>query len=268
MVACAAPALAVPALAAQEGAGLRVVMLGTGTPNPDPERSGPAVLVLVGGTAYLVDAGPGVVRRAAQAARGGEPAAAPGRIGTAFLTHLHSDHTVGLPDLIHTGRIDGRTAPLEVYGPPGTSAMVGHLTAAFAADIDSRERGLEPPKGDWWRARGHDIGPGVVHRDSAVVVRAFAVPHANWPLALGYRFEAGGRSIVISGDARPSEAVVAACGGCDVLVHEVYSAERWRTRPVEWQRYHADAHTSTVELAAACWVYWRFRWMLMLFTIA
>jgi ribonuclease BN (tRNA processing enzyme) len=81
-------------------------------------------------------------------------------------------------------------------------------------------------------------------------VKAFAVPHANWKHAFGYRFEARDRVVVLSGDTRASDAVVRACDGCDVLVHEVYSAERWKSRPPEWQRYHRDAHTSTAELAA------------------
>ena len=84
---------------------------------------------------------------------------------------------------------------------------------------------------------------------SVVTVTAFAVPHANWKHSFGYRFQAGDRVVVISGDTRPSEAVVRACGGCDVLVHEVYSAEKFASRPADWKRYHADAHTSTTELA-------------------
>ena len=96
----------------------------------------------------------------------------------------------------------------------------------------------------------HEVEPGVVYRDSNVVVRAFAVPHGDWQVAYGYRFDGGGRSIVVSGDTRASDAVVRACNGCDVLVHEVYSAERFVRRPPEWQRYHAAAHTSTTELAA------------------
>jgi ribonuclease BN (tRNA processing enzyme) len=91
---------------------------------------------------------------------------------------------------------------------------------------------------------------GQVYRDSSVTVTAIPVHHDGWETAFGYRFETPGRVIVISGDTRPVDAIVEACRGCDVLVHEVYSAERFKTRSPEWQRYHADAHTSTVELAA------------------
>ena len=235
-------------LRAQPGA--QVVILGTGTPNPDPDRSGPAVAVVVNGTAYLVDAGAGVMRRAEAARRAGTEALQAGRINVVFLTHLHSDHTIGLPDVIHTGWINDRKGPLALFGPPGTVELARHLTEAYAADIANRRGGLQPHTEDGWRVDARDIRGGEVYRDSNVVVSAFAVPHDGWAVSLAYRFVTRDRVIVISGDTRPSEAIVQACDGCDVLVHEVYSLEKFATRPVEWQRYHADAHTSTEELAA------------------
>jgi ribonuclease BN (tRNA processing enzyme) len=232
-------------------AALRVVMLGTGTPNADPERSGPSVAVIAGGRAYLVDCGPGVVRRAAAAAaRHHLPALSAERLGIVFITHLHSDHTLGLPDLMLTPWVLERRKPLEVYGPPGVAAMTRHLLEAYSEDIQMRQEGLEPDKHDGWKVNAHEIKAGLVYRDSNVTVKAFAVPHANWKHAFGYRFESNGEVVVISGDTRPSDAVVRACDGCDVLVHEVYSAEKFKARPADWQRYHADAHTSTAELAA------------------
>jgi ribonuclease BN (tRNA processing enzyme) len=236
--------------AARDTSATEVVMLGTGTPNADPDRSGPCVAVVAGGRAYLVDAGPGLVRRAAAAARNGIAALAPERLGIVFLTHLHSDHTVGLPDLMLTPWVLERREPLEVYGPPGVRNMTSHLLAAYAEDIRIRNEGLEPDKTDGWQVHAHEIEPGLVYQDSNLKVTAFAVPHANWPHAFGYRFETADRVIVISGDTRPSDAVVEACRGCDILVHEVYSADRFVTRPPDWQRYHADAHTSTTELAS------------------
>jgi ribonuclease BN (tRNA processing enzyme) len=128
--------------------------------------------------------------------------------------------------------------------------MAEHIVAAWSEDIRIRDQGLEPDKSEGWRIDPHEVRSGVVYRDSNVVVRAVAVPHANWKYAFAYRFDTADRSIVVSGDTRPSDSLVVACDGCDVLVHEVYSAARFRTRPVEWQRYHADAHTSTIELAA------------------
>jgi ribonuclease BN (tRNA processing enzyme) len=229
-------------------------MLGTGTPNPDPERSGPAVAVVTGGRAYLVDAGPGIVRRAAAAAQRGIPELAADRLSIVFVTHLHSDHTVGLPDLMLTPWVLERRVPLEVYGPPGIQAMTDHLLAAYAEDIRIRLEGLEPDKHDGYRVNAHEIVAGEVYRDSNVTVTAFEVPHANWTHAFGYRFDARDRVIVISGDTRPSEAVARACSGCDVLVHEVYSVKGFKSRPKEWQRYHADAHTSSEQLAGiATW---------------
>lgn len=228
----------------------RVVVLGTGTPNADPERSGPAVAVVVNGTAYLVDAGPGVMRRAEEARLAGVAALAPDRLGVVFLTHLHSDHTVGLPDVIHTGWVAERARPLRLFGPPGTRDMATHLTEAWRQDIEARTRGLQPHTADGWRVDATDITAGIVYQDSNVTVTAIAVPHSNLPASFGFLFETRDKRIVISGDTRPSEAIVRACNGCDVLVHEVYSLGKFRGRPADWQAYHADAHTSTADVAA------------------
>jgi ribonuclease BN (tRNA processing enzyme) len=228
----------------------QVVMLGTGTPNADPDRSGPSVAIVVRNRAYLVDCGPGVVRRAAAAYRNGIAALAPEKLDIVFITHLHSDHTTGLPDLLLTPWVLERSVPLEVYGPAGTRTMTDHVLAAWAEDIRMRNEGLEPDKSDGWQVHTHEVVEGPVYQDSSVKVTAIAVPHANWRRAFAYRFETPDRVVVVSGDTRPSEALVKACDGCDILVHEVYSAERFATRSPEWRRYHADAHTSTTELAA------------------
>jgi len=242
-------------LALSAGAALaqdtKLVVLGTGTPNADPDRSGPALAVVRGTRSYLIDAGPGIVRRASAAAtRHGLSALEPPQLRTLFLTHLHSDHTVGLPDVMLSAWTLERDVPLVVYGPPGTKAMVEHLHAAYAADIRNRIDGLEPANPDGWKVTVHEIAPGLVLDDGNLRVTAFAVPHGDWEVAYGYRFDAPDRAIVVSGDTRASDAVVTACNGCDLLVHEVYSAERFKTRPPAWQRYHANAHTSTDELAA------------------
>lgn len=235
-----------------DSATARVVVLGTGTPNADPERSGPAVAVVVGGQAYLVDAGPGVVRRAAAAARDREiPALDPSQLHHVFLTHLHSDHTTGLPDLMLAPWVLDRPGPLRVFGPPGTASMVEHVLAAWKEDIHMRLFGLEPRDAnpDAYQAPVAETTGGVVYEDRNVTVTAVPVDHGSWPHALGYKFEAANRTIVISGDTRPSESLATACSGCDVLVHEVYSAEAFERREPEWQAYHADTHTSTTQLA-------------------
>ena len=229
---------------------MRVVILGTGTPNADPERSGPAVAVVAGNQAYLVDAGPGVVRRAAAAnAQHDLPGLAPERLRTVFLSHLHSDHTLGLPDVMLGNWVLDRPFPLDLYGPAGTQGMAEHIVAAWDADLKIRTGGLEPHSEPDYEAVVREIEAGVVFRDDRVTVEAFDVPHAEWPQAFGYKFTDGRRTIVISGDTRPGEALIEACNGCDVLVHEVYSAEAWHRREAVWQAYHARAHTSTIELA-------------------
>jgi ribonuclease BN (tRNA processing enzyme) len=227
----------------------KVVMLGTGTPNADPEHSGPGVAIVVNGASYIVDAGPGIVRRAAAAARQDSlTALAPANLERVFITHLHSDHTTGLPDLILTPWVLGRSKPLEVYGPPRTKRMVDLLEQAYADDIELRLTGGEPSNKTGYAAHAHDVPPGVVYRDSNVTVTAFAVTHGAWEHAYGYIFQTRDRKIVISGDTSPTDAIVAACNGCDVLVHEVYSTEKFQSRSPEWQAYHARYHTSSVKL--------------------
>jgi ribonuclease BN (tRNA processing enzyme) len=142
-----------------------------------------------------------------------------------------------------------RPVPLDVFGPAGTRDMADHLTAAYREDIAMRLYGLEPQSSRNYRAVVREIEPGLVYEDQFVKVDAIPVPHGSWPEAFGYRLRTPDRTVVISGDTRPARALAEACSGCDVLVHEVYSAERFKTRPAEWQRYHAAVHTSTVELA-------------------
>jgi ribonuclease BN (tRNA processing enzyme) len=227
----------------------RVVILGTGTPMPDPTRSGPAVAIIAGGKAYLVDAGAGVMRRAAEARRQGEAALQPQAMDIVFITHLHSDHTIGLPDVIHTGWVAERPGPLRLYGPPGIREMATHLTAAWAEDIRIRTSGVQPSTPAGWKVEATVVHPGVIYRDSNVTVTAFGVPHTNWKNAFGYRFDTKDRSIVLSGDTRKSDAVVTACHGCDILIHEVYDPEQLAKRTEPWKRYHSGSHTSATELA-------------------
>ena len=237
-----APAATLPAGTPAASTGVRVVFLGTGTPVADPDRSGPAVAVVAGGRAYLVDAGPGVVRRASAAARATGLPLLPVTLTTLFLTHLHSDHTLGYPDLIFSPAVTGRGGPLDVYGPKGTQDMTDHLLAAWKKDIDIRVNGLEHGNPNAYKVNVHEIAPGQTYKDDNVTVKAFLVKHGSWDEAFGYRFDGANRSIVISGDTSPTQAVVDACNGCDVLVHEVYCGA---TRPGS---YSAAFHTAAAEL--------------------
>jgi ribonuclease BN (tRNA processing enzyme) len=226
----------------------KIVLLGTGTPNADPERSGPSVAIVVDQTPYLIDMGPGVVRRAAAAHLAGVAGLEASNLSRVFVTHLHSDHTVGYPDVIFTPWVLGREAPLEVFGPAGIKAMTEHILAAYEQDIEERTRGLEPANVTGYEVRVHEVGPGVVYRDQRVSVEAFRVNHGDWE-AFGYKFYAPDRTIVVSGDTAPFDGQVEAYGTCDVLIHEVYSGVGLKQRRADWQTYHSSVHTSARELA-------------------
>ena len=238
----------IPAVAAAQTPRTSVIVLGSGTPIPDPERSGPAVAVVVDSVAYLFDAGSGVVRRAAAMANQGVVALQAPRISRLFLTHLHSDHTLGLNDVLFTPWIQGRKVPLDLYGPPGTARLVQGIVDGNSEDIAERLAASGGPADGAYRATVHEITPGIVYKDERITVRAFAVPHGGWKHAFGYRIDTPDRSIVISGDARAKDVVERECNGCDVLIHEVYSDAGFRTVPPVRQLYHAQAHTSASQL--------------------
>jgi ribonuclease BN (tRNA processing enzyme) len=228
----------------------RVVLLGTGNPAPDPDRSGPATAIIVKDTAYLIDFGPGVVRRAEAAALSRDiKALEPTRLRVAFVTHLHSDHTVGYPDLIFTPWTVGRRVPLEVYGPTGLKAMTEHILEAYRVDIETRTNpdGNQRTFPGGYKVNAHEIKTGAVYKDENVMVSAFATKHAME--SYGYRFDTPDRSIVISGDTNPTEATIEACHGCDVLIHEAHTPAWLATRPESFQKFAAKYHTTTLELA-------------------
>jgi ribonuclease BN (tRNA processing enzyme) len=220
----------------------QVVMLGTGTPGFDIARSGPATAVVVNGTAYLVDFGAGVMRRAQGAYEKGVTALNPPDIRFAFLTHLHQDHTTGYADLIYSPG-QWRKGPLEVYGPEGIRHMTEHLIQAYTVRRPPSRRGNPDVQ-----VNAHEITPGVVYKDDNVTVTAFPVKHYD-NIAYGYRFQTADRSIVISGDTSPAESIVENCNGCDVLIHEAYSMFTYNSLGPENQAAERRQHTSSVELA-------------------
>jgi len=229
----------------------RVVLLGTGTPIPDPDRSGPATAIVVGDSAYLVDFGPGVIRRAQAAVlQRGITQLEPGNLRVAFVTHLHSDHTVGYSDLIFTGWTSGRNVPLEVYGPSGLNSMTDHILQAYRVDIDARigPEGNQRAIADGWKVNSHEIKPGVVYKDANVTVTAFPTKHALE--SYGYRFDTPDRRIVISGDTGPSEETIKACAGCDVLIHDAQTLDLYARMPERLHAFVTKYHTTTEQLAA------------------
>jgi ribonuclease Z len=245
-----------PAAGVSPSSPSRVVLLGTGTPAATPERSGPATAIVVNDMAYLVDFGPGVVRRASAAATSrGITALQPTRLQIAFVTHLHSDHTVGFADLIFSPWTLGRRVPLEVYGPSGLREMTTHLLAAYRMDIETRTNadGNQRTFPDGSKVNAHEIAAGVVFKDKNVTVTAFATRHAME--SYGYRFDTPDRSIVISGDTNPAQTTIDACRGCDVLIHEVHTSAWLAARPEAggappgtFRRFSEKYHTTTEQL--------------------
>lgn len=231
----------------------KVIMLGSGNPNPSPSQSGCSVAIIVNDTPYIVDFGPGLIRQAAAMSpqyRGKIKGLDVKNIKHAFLTHLHSDHTTGYPDLILTPWVMGRNEPLEVYGPEGINDMTSHILKAYEEDIRYRLYGSEPANNQGWRVNSHEFTKeGVIYEDENIKVEAFPVPHGTWPNAWGFRFTTPDKIIVISGDSSPSEKIIEYASGADILIHEVYYKKAFDTKTEFWKNYHAQNHTSTIELA-------------------
>ena len=230
---------------AASGQNLRVTLLGTGSPQPRMDRFGPSILVEAGEKKLIFVCGRGVTQRIEQIRI---PFT---EIDALFLTHLHSDHIVGIPDLWLTGWARGRKIPLQVWGPAGTKEMMFHLKEAFQFDIQIRQLDDRLP------ARGvdvlaKDIEQGVVYENAGIKVTAFAVDHGQVKPALGYRIDFAGHSVVLSGDTRYSENLLHFSQGTDVLIHEVIDPEAFRAEnpSVSEERFRVIAgHHTTAEQA-------------------
>lgn len=243
----AVPPAAAPA--APHSDGIKVVLLGTGVGPPvNLQQYGASTVIEAGGQRLLFDCGRGATLRLAQA---GIPI---GSISRVFLTHLHSDHVIQLPDLLLVGWAVGhRAVPLTVWGPAGTRAMMDHLLQAFAFDIHMRRDVDEHFPAAGITVMSHDIQQeGVVFSENGLTVTAFLVDHGVVEPAFGYRVDYRGRSVVLSGDTRLSENLIRRAQGVDVLIHEVIDPEMLRSRPDRPSAAVVDAiiaHHTTPEQA-------------------
>lgn len=237
-----------------------VVMLGTGTPVLKHERAGQAILVVVDKEMYLFDAGPGFVRNFdALSGKDFMPEdiyfsndSVYGEMNKVFVTHLDSDHVMGMPELMLRPWIMGRSEPMKVIGPKGVEAMTTNILEAYVDDIDHRLHGTQPANPDGFNVDVTEISETqVVHQDDKVTITAFKVPHGSWEdgMAFGYRVETPEKTVVISGDTRHEEALYEHFEGADILIHEVMSEGGVHQLPQDWQDYMYHAHTSTKQLA-------------------
>ena len=221
---------------------IKVTLLGTGDPQPIIERFGPSILVQAGGQNLLFDAGRGCLQRLRQIK------VSYNKIDALFLTHLHSDHIVGLPDLWLTGwLISQRATPLKVFGPTGVDTMIKYLQKAFAFDIKMRiEDDKAPPDGNKFLVT--EIQQGIIYEKNGVKVIGFEVDHGVVRPAFGYRIEYHGHSVVLSGDTKYCENLIKFAKGTDLLVHEVVIGPK--TLSKSDPTYHVLAHHTTPKQAA------------------
>ncbi len=206
-----------------DGNDFKVTLLGTGVPIPSPDRFGPSTLIEAGEQKLLIDAGRGAAIRLYQLK------VPLGRIDALLLTHFHSDHTSGIPDVWLTGWLESffgtRRAPFRVIGPVGTKALMAGLEQAYAADIKIRIADEKLPPAGAAVAAEEFAADGVVYEQGGVKVIAFEVDHGDViKPAYGYRIEYAGRAVVVSGDTRLNENVVKHGAGADLLIHEVAAA--------------------------------------------
>ena len=230
----------------------KLIILGSGTPNPDPERYGSGYAVIVNESAYIVDFGPGIVRRisAMSPTWGGDfPSMELQNINTAFLTHIHSDHSGALADLILTPWIMGRDAPLKLYGPSGLEAMSKNITEAYIDDINYRLYGSQPANELGFKTNVTEIvDDGSIYKDKNVEVIAFKNNHGDFKNSFGFLFITDDKRILFSGDTAVSANLKKYSNDLDILVHEVFSSETFVNKTKDWQIYHQAHHTSSIDL--------------------
>jgi ribonuclease Z len=220
---------------------IKVTLLGTGTPQPLMDRFGPSILIEAGSERLLFDAGRGCLQRLRQLNITYD------KLDALFITHLHSDHIVGLPDLWLTGwLISGRVVPLNIYGPVGTAEMVKYLQLAFSYDLKIRAED-DKAMAEGSKLLVTEIKEGTIYNKNGVKVIAFDVDHYPIKPAFGFRIEYKGHSVVLSGDTRYSENLIKFAKGTDLLVHEVIIAPD--TLSKSDPKYPILAHHTTAEQA-------------------
>jgi ribonuclease BN (tRNA processing enzyme) len=220
----------------------QIIFLGTGTPNIFSNRMGPSIAIKYEEEILLFDAGIGLVRRAKEAKLDIS------KLTTLFLSHLHSDHTVGLPDFMFTPSVSDRKTEIKILGPKGTQAMINSLRSAYQLDIQIRVEGLEKANPKTYTYNVVEFENGIVYTNQTFTIESFPVKHGNWD-AVGFKITAPDKIIVYSGDTQPCETLIEVAKGCDVLIHEVYSLKNFHLKTPQWQNYHRNMHTSSKELA-------------------
>ena len=233
-------------------ASTKLFILGTGTPNPNPERMGSSYLVLANDEPYLFDYGTGVVRRIAafSTSWGGEyQALEVENLKYAFLTHIHSDHTLGLADLIITPWIMGRSEPLKIFGPKGAKNMHTNIIKAYQPDIDYRIYGTQPQNSTGYKVIFNELKDKFVYQDENIKVTAFLNDHGDLQESYGFLIETTDKKILISGDTAMSKNLISYGENLDYLIHEIYSQKGFNNKNPDWQKYHQAHHTGPKEVA-------------------
>lgn len=223
---------------------IEIVLLGTGSPLPDPDRAGPATLIRSGATTLLIDAGRGVLMRAAAVG------ASAGSLDALLLTHLHSDHITDLGDVITSRWVTSfEPQPLRIAGPPGTQAVVDATLASLAPDIGYRlahhgDLNWAPP------VEVHEVTDGTCFSTADVTVTAGLTDHRPVTPSIGFRIEHDGRTVVAAGDTVPCDSLDDLCRGADAIVHTALRTDILATLPLARLQDVCDYHSS-VEQAAA-----------------